>query len=167
MHLRCIRLNLTSFGPLHGPLRSPAAGSLRDEIKLIMSRLNAPCDWSTPAEPEGWSRHSCHDQDHDPSPNPLPTGCSCNFDINQSQNRCKSAVISGQNKYKRWGLHVRRHMHIYERVPESVTIPYQPIESGLKRTDILANNRSWPKMCLHHSYNHISHAMMGCGHDGS
>ena len=28
-----MRLNLTSFGPLHGPLRSPAAGSLRDENK--------------------------------------------------------------------------------------------------------------------------------------
>ena len=90
---------------------------------------------------------------------PLPTGCSCNFDINQSQNRCKSAVISGQISI-RGGASMCADMCTYECVPESVTIPYQPIESGQKRTDILANNRSWPKMCLHHSYNHISHAMM-------
>ena len=29
MHLRCIRLNLTSFGPLHGPLRLRSAPRLR------------------------------------------------------------------------------------------------------------------------------------------
>ena len=67
MHLRCIRLNLTSFGPLHGPLRSPAAGSLRSKKKkktLVMCR--APeARWGSPKG----------DRAHRPQPpNPLPTG---------------------------------------------------------------------------------------------
>ena len=59
MHLRCIRLNLTSFGPLHGPLpltlRLPGCGLPSVEKKKKKKNLgHVPCTRSEMREPEGW-----------------------------------------------------------------------------------------------------------------
>ena len=61
MHLRCIRLNLTSFGPLHGPLRLrlrsaplPGCGLPSVEKKKKKNLGHVPCTRSEMREPEGW-----------------------------------------------------------------------------------------------------------------
>ena len=78
-HRRCVRLNLTSFGPLHGPLRyayaplrSPAAGSLRSKKKK-----NCVCGVPPATGPsqrnEGTRRVTGHiNRAIDPNPYPFP-----------------------------------------------------------------------------------------------
>ena len=62
MHLRCIRLNLTSFGPLHGPLRLRSAPRLRAPFGRKKKKKN-----HDPATSRGTLRPH-----HQPSNRPQP-----------------------------------------------------------------------------------------------
>jgi len=80
MHLWCIRLNLTSFGPLHGPLRYaplPGCGLPSVEKKKINLITCANCTSNPQPQP---NTCTC-----DPNPLPLPQ---MPFDMNQSWCRC-------------------------------------------------------------------------------